>query len=178
MKNILMIFWNNNFIMIYILLIMLTFSIINSQIHPIIYMMNFIMYTFIMMYFIYMNTYKSLYLLLIMISIIGGILIMFNYFLSLINNEKSKMNYMNTWLLWYFLLSMMFLFFFNYYSENKNMIMIHWPNLMNQNILIYKIYIYPMYYMTILMILMLLMMLIMSFKMCTFKYLPLRKMSK
>nr|ALO64655.1 NADH dehydrogenase subunit 6 [Hylaeus dilatatus] len=66
--------------------------IIMNNFHPLNMMILFMLFTMSILMLNYLNYNITLYLLMIFISIIGGIMIMFLYFTSLINNYKMKMN--------------------------------------------------------------------------------------
>nr|ARX96637.1 NADH dehydrogenase subunit 6 [Osmia excavata] len=155
-------------------LFIITNILLLSSLHPITILFYFIMFTLSSSMLIFMNMNNSLYPFMITISLIGGMMIMFNYFISLINNENSKMKFFEliTSINFFFISSIMILYY-TYWTSifffTENMILNKW------SLKIHNIYYYPMNYFTIMMILLLLICLTLSFKMSTIKMIPLRK---
>nr|ALO64878.1 NADH dehydrogenase subunit 6 [Lasioglossum lativentre] len=158
-------------ILFYISMLIITFIIYNKNISPLNLMMNLFMFTLIILTMNYLMIQKTLYCLMIFISMISGNMIMFLYFTSLINNYynkifKSTINYM---LIYFFtLLIMQFFYSYNMKLNSKCMNTSYPP-------MIYKIYTFPLYLLTLMLIMYLLITLFFSMKICLFKYKPLRK---
>nr|QNO34139.1 NADH dehydrogenase subunit 6 [Osmia pedicornis] len=155
-------------------LFIITNILLLSSLHPITILFNFIMFTLSSSMLIFLNSNNSLYSFMIMISLIGGMMIMFNYFISLINNENSKMKFFELIIsINFFFISFIMIIYFMYWMPifffMENMILNKW------SLKIQNIYFYPMNYLTIMMILFLLICLTLSFKMSTIKMIPLRK---
>ena len=71
---------------IFINLLIITNILLLSSLHPITILFHFIIFTLSSSTLIFLNLNNSLYSFIITISLIGGIIIIFNYFVSLINN--------------------------------------------------------------------------------------------
>nr|ALO64420.1 NADH dehydrogenase subunit 6 [Lasioglossum fulvicorne] len=156
---------------LFLLIMFIIISIIlNNNISPLNLMMILLMFTIITLVMNYLINQKPLYLLMIFISMISGNMIMFLYFTSLINNYYNKL--FKFIIINYLFMFMLLILTLLIYYFNPNLMMMH--NL-NSNMIIYKIYTYPLYYITLMMILYLLMTLLFSMKICLFKYKPLRK---
>nr|ALO64681.1 NADH dehydrogenase subunit 6 [Osmia bicornis] len=155
-------------------LFIITNVLLLSSLHPITILFHFIMFTLSSSMLIFLNLNNSLYSFMITISLIGGMMIMFNYFISLINNENSKMKFFELITsINFFFISFIMIIYFMYqmpiFFFTENMILNKW------SLKIQNIYFYPMNYLTIMMILFLLICLTLSFKMSTIKMTPLRK---
>nr|YP_009121682.1 NADH dehydrogenase subunit 6 [Hylaeus dilatatus]AJG02937.1 NADH dehydrogenase subunit 6 [Hylaeus dilatatus] len=146
--------------------------IIMNNFHPLNMMILFMLFTMSILMLNYLNYNITLYLLMIFISIIGGIMIMFLYFTSLINNYKMKMNNKEKFLIMMLsIFNTMILFMFI-----KSNIPIEESKFLIKIYNIYLIYTYPYNLMTYLSIIYLFYSLTLIMKMCSFKFKPMRKM--
>nr|ALO64352.1 NADH dehydrogenase subunit 6 [Lasioglossum punctatissimum] len=143
--------------------------IFNKNISPLNLMLTLLIFTLIILIMNYLITQKTIYCLMIFISMVSGNMMMFLYFTSLINNYynkmfKSNMNYLMIMMITLFISILMY-----YLMPNFKFKFIQSP------MTIYKIYTYPLYFTTLMLILYLLLTLFFSMKICLFKYKPLRK---
>nr|ALO64573.1 NADH dehydrogenase subunit 6 [Andrena dorsata] len=159
-----------------VMMMLIISSILMNFIHPLMLILILVMYTIMSLSLTYFLTTLSMYMYMIFISIIGGMMIMFLYFTSMINNYPSKIklneSIMISYLLIITLLTLITFMVTKTYPEP------HLNNKFNlENVFIYKIYLFPLSLMTVITILNLLYCLILTIKMCSSKYLPLRKIN-
>nr|YP_009256122.1 NADH dehydrogenase subunit 6 [Rediviva intermixta]AKS40065.1 NADH dehydrogenase subunit 6 [Rediviva intermixta] len=160
-------------ILLFFILTILLYSILMNNIHPLNYMMLLVIFTFLMVLMNYCFMGKILYSMIIMITITGGVMVMFLYFSSLINNEKSLTNKFEFNM--FIAVMVMFLIIMLFFSNKMNWYM--YLNNNNNNIVyMYMIYMKPYYIATMICMFNLLYCLILTIKSCSNKYLPLRKL--
>nr|YP_010934963.1 NADH dehydrogenase subunit 6 [Bombus filchnerae]QTZ18844.1 NADH dehydrogenase subunit 6 [Bombus filchnerae]WKW52611.1 NADH dehydrogenase subunit 6 [Bombus filchnerae] len=173
--KILMIF-NMFLLMNFYMNMMMTFNYLylNIFISPLKQLIYLIMYMiFMTINILILKQYISMNLFILLIIFISGLLVLFSYFISLINNMTMKNNMLNLIYLnsFFIILMMIFmkqqLFFFlknlnfNYMKNNKNMI-------------IKKFFLEPNFYILFMFIIFLVMMLFIMTKICLIKYKNLR----
>nr|ALO64597.1 NADH dehydrogenase subunit 6 [Lasioglossum minutissimum] len=152
-----------------LIMTIITIIIFNKNISPLNLMMTLLMFTLIILIMNYLIIQKTIYCLMIFISMISGNMIMFLYFTSLINNYYNKLFKSNMNYLLIIMTIMMMMPIMYYIMPTFNIKFTQTP------MTIYKIYTYPLYFITFTLILYLLLTLFFSMKICLFKYKPLRK---
>nr|ALO64521.1 NADH dehydrogenase subunit 6 [Andrena cineraria] len=161
---------------ILLMMIMIISSILMNFIHPLMLILILVMYTIMNLLLMFFFTSMSMYMYMIFISIVGGMMIMFLYFTSMINNYPSKIKMNESIMIMYLLITLLFtLIMYMYMPDHSEFFLNNKFNL--ETTFIYKIYIYPLSLMTVVTILNLLYCLFLTIKMCSSKYLPLRKIN-
>ena len=162
-------------VLISIIIIIIISSTLINFIHPLILILILVIYTIINLLLIFLLTRLSIYIYIIFISIVGGIIIIFLYFTRIINNYPSKIKINESFIV-IFIFIIIGILVINSFSSDH--IEFYLNNKFNfNNILIYKIYLYPLRIITVLTIFNLLYCLILTIKICSSKYLPLRKIN-
>nr|QCG69833.1 NADH dehydrogenase subunit 6 [Andrena hunanensis] len=166
-------------IMIMTTMIMIISSTLTNSIHPLMLILILVIYTILNLFTMYFLTSMSTYMYMIFISIIGGMMIMFLYFTSMINNYPSKIKMNELMMINFTMIVMLLLMMIYMYSSSHTMQINLTPKsyMSPYTIMIFKIYIYPLNLMTVSTILNLLYCLILTIKMCSSKYTPLRKIN-
>nr|ALO64397.1 NADH dehydrogenase subunit 6 [Andrena subopaca] len=163
-------------LLILMMMIMIISSTLMNFIHPLMLILILVMYTTMNLMVMFIMTSLSMYMYMIFISIVGGMMIMFLYFTSMINNYPSKIKLSETLMIMYLIIiTTLTLIIYMYYSPTSEFFLNNKIN--SSNIFIYKIYLYPLNFMTMITIMNLLYCLILTIKMCSSKYLPLRKIN-
>nr|ANM47955.1 NADH dehydrogenase subunit 6 [Andrena camellia] len=160
--------------LIMLTMIMTIASTLTMSIHPLMLILILVVHTILNLFYMYFMTSMSTYMYMIFISIIGGMMIMFLYFTSMINNYQSKIK-MNELLMINFMMVIMLMMMIYIYMSSQST---YNPELCmspSPIITIFKIYMYPLSLMTVTTIFNLLYCLILTIKMCSSKYTPLRK---
>nr|ALO64534.1 NADH dehydrogenase subunit 6 [Andrena semilaevis] len=158
------------------MMIMVISSTLMNFIHPLMLILILVMYTTMNLMIMFLMVSLSMYMYMIFISIVGGMMIMFLYFTSMINNYPSKIKLSEILMIMYLITIMiMVLTFYLYYFPTPEFYLNNKIN--STSIFIYKIYVYPLNFMTMITIMNLLYCLILTIKMCSSKYLPLRKIN-
>nr|ALO64487.1 NADH dehydrogenase subunit 6 [Andrena fulva] len=161
----------------FLVMIMITSSILVNFIHPLMLILILVVYTIMNLMLMNLMMSLSMYLYMIFISIIGGMMIMFLYFTSMINNCPSKIK-LNESIMIIYMIMVMLITLILYILYTPGSMDLYLNNKFNSaNTFIYKIYLYPLSLMTIITILNLLYCLILTIKMCSSKYSPLRKIT-
>nr|WRY74215.1 NADH dehydrogenase subunit 6 [Diodontus sp. a EB-2023]WRY74218.1 NADH dehydrogenase subunit 6 [Diodontus sp. a EB-2023]WRY74221.1 NADH dehydrogenase subunit 6 [Diodontus sp. a EB-2023]WRY74223.1 NADH dehydrogenase subunit 6 [Diodontus sp. a EB-2023]WRY74225.1 NADH dehydrogenase subunit 6 [Diodontus sp. a EB-2023] len=88
-----------------LLLLSITFPLLNNFMHPLNLMINLIIYSISVSLLINYNNNNLIYPYILFLIMIGGMLVMFLYFSSLINNEKSKTSFISLLIYFFILLS-------------------------------------------------------------------------
>nr|DBA43816.1 TPA_asm: ND6 [Bombus vosnesenskii] len=157
------------FLNLYInLILILNYFYMNSFITPLKQMLYLIFYII----FMSINTlmYKqmiSLNLYILLIIFISGILILFSYFISLINKPSKKFNYLNLFIM-YLILMLISLPMIYKYPINIKMLNFNYSK-NNKIYNIKKLYLNPNYYILLMFIVFLVMMLFIMTKICYIK---------
>nr|ALO64469.1 NADH dehydrogenase subunit 6 [Hylaeus confusus] len=163
--------WMLKYMLIMLILQLLMIPIIMNNFHPLNMMIVLITFTTLILMLNNLNSNMSIYSMMIFISMIGGIMIMFLYFVSLINNYKMKINNKEKFLIFsnmlLNLMIMIYLIMMNNPIEEEFLV---------NNTNMFMMYIYPYNLLTYMSIMYLLYCLIMIMKMCSMKLKPLRKM--
>nr|ALO64333.1 NADH dehydrogenase subunit 6 [Andrena chrysosceles] len=162
---------------ILLMMIMVISSTLSNNIHPLMLILILVMFTILSLLVSYFLTFLSMYLYMIFISIVGGMMIMFLYFTSMLNNYPSKIK-MNEYMMvmYMFMIMMATIALHLYFSPTTLSIHIN-NSITHPSMFIYKIYLFPLNLMTMITILNLLYCLILTIKMCSSKYSPLRKIN-
>nr|ALO64410.1 NADH dehydrogenase subunit 6 [Andrena labiata] len=158
------------------MMMMVISPILMNFIHPLVLILILVMFTITNLMLMYLSTTLSIYMYMIFISIVGGMMIMFLYFTSMINNYPSKIK-MNEIMMMSLLFMIMLFTLLSYMYNSSPLINMPQNELNYMFIFIYKIYLYPLSLFTIITIMNLLYCLILTIKMCSSKYLPLRKIN-
>nr|DBA43530.1 TPA_asm: ND6 [Bombus bifarius] len=150
------------------LILILNYLYMNTFMSPMKQMLYLIFYII----FMTMNivTYKqmiSLNLYILLIIFISGILILFSYFISLINKPMKKTNHFNLFYL-NLIFMMTFLFLMNNYKMNMKMFNFNY-NKNNKMYNIKKLYLKPNYWILLVFIIFLIIMLLIMTKICYIK---------
>nr|ALZ49976.1 NADH dehydrogenase subunit 6 [Camponotus atrox] len=175
---------HSNYLLHFLLIIMILFLLSNISNHPIMIMIMLLIYSSLIC--LNMCLWKSNYILSIFLFLmmISGLLIIFLYFSSLISNEQFKLK-INFYLMILFLINMIFsyylmkfnplnLFIYKYkFHENYPMSYINKMNFNN----ILNLYEYPLNNLTTLSMFYLLFSLFCIIKICSLKYMSLRKIN-
>nr|ALO64828.1 NADH dehydrogenase subunit 6 [Andrena minutula] len=158
------------------MMIMVISSTLMNFIHPLMLILILVVYTIMSLMIMFFMTSLSMYMYMIFISIVGGMMIMFLYFTSMISNYPSKIKLSEIVMISYLMIiTILTLTVYTYYSPTPEFYLNNKIN--TTNIFIYKIYLYPLNLMTTVTIMNLLYCLILTIKMCSSKYLPLRKIN-
>nr|ALO64590.1 NADH dehydrogenase subunit 6 [Andrena nitida] len=162
--------------LVLLMMIMVISSTLMNLIHPLMLILILVMYTIMNLLLMFIFTTLSMYMYMIFISIVGGMMIMFLYFTSMINNYPSKIKLNETIMITYLIIiTLLTLIMYMYIPDHSEFILNNKLNM--NNIFIYKIYLYPMSLMTMITTLNLLYCLYLTIKMCSSKYVPLRKIN-
>nr|ALO64852.1 NADH dehydrogenase subunit 6 [Andrena flavipes]UPX88730.1 NADH dehydrogenase subunit 6 [Andrena flavipes] len=158
------------------MMIMVISSTLMNFIHPLMLILILVIYTIMNLLLMFFFTSMSMYMYMIFISIVGGMMIMFLYFTSMINNYPSKIKMNESIMIIYLIIiTLLTLFVYAYTPDHSEFYLNNKFNM--NNIFIYKIYLYPLSLMTVVTTLNLLYCLYLTIKMCSSKYLPLRKIN-
>nr|ALO64759.1 NADH dehydrogenase subunit 6 [Andrena nigroaenea] len=162
--------------LILLMMIMIISSTLMDFIHPLMLILVLVVYTIMNLLLMFLFTTLSMYMYMIFISIVGGMMIMFLYFTSMINNYPSKIKLNETIMIIYLVVISVFALIMYMYTPDHSEFILN-NKLNSANIFIYKIYLYPMSLMTVVTTLNLLYCLYLTIKMCSSKYSPLQKIN-
>nr|YP_009714569.1 NADH dehydrogenase subunit 6 [Bombus waltoni]QGK86776.1 NADH dehydrogenase subunit 6 [Bombus waltoni] len=154
------------------MILILNYYYMNIYSYPIKQLFYLIMYiTFTSMNIMFLLPNMTLNLLIILIIFISGILVLFSYFICLLNNQNKKSNSLKL-----FLINLCFLLISIFQSMNNKLLFknFNFNFYYQKNQMIKKLYLTPNYFIMITFIIMLIYMLFLVTKMCYLEDKPLR----
>lgn len=168
-------------LLIWLLLLFIILIFIYFIIHPIIITLFLVIYTILISINISLWKTNYIFSIILFLIIIRGLMIIFIYFSSLISNEKTifiNLNLLASILLFIIILALSIKFSCSYllkftYIETNPLTKLNFKLFNN----ILSLYIYPNNYITLLRILFLLLCFFLIVKICSFRSLPMRKLT-
>nr|ALO64802.1 NADH dehydrogenase subunit 6 [Nomada flava] len=156
-----------------IFLMFLNLYYYNIFLNPIKQMIFLIIYTILLSFYMYTYMCSYLYSMLILIVYISGVMILFSYFISLLNISMKN----NFKMLMFMIMTMILIILIIYYLMNNLNIKLFNDNLLYIKFMkIYYLYFYSNIIFLFMLIMFLIMMLYLSFKICFLKKKSLRKL--
>nr|QES86267.1 NADH dehydrogenase subunit 6 [Diodontus polytylus] len=149
----------------------LIFPLMNEEIHPLNLMIILIIYS--LSFSLLINFNNNIYPYILFLIMIGGMMIMFLYFTSLINNEKSKTSTFSIYSSILFIITFSMISFFKFNSKESLILINPYKNLNSNSMSIYSEHLTET---TSFLIYFLFFSMVMVIKLCKSTNLPLRKL--